>query len=123
MHGPDGVDYPNKKKYLEVEEYSRMVYDHGGNDERAPMFRVTVVFSNVTGGTQIKMTMRLPSPEAAESTRKYIKKAGGETNWDRLAEYLEKEMSGKDNFVINGFFAVPVDTLFEVWTNPKHASR
>lgn len=25
MHGPDGVDYPNKTKYLEVEKYSRMV--------------------------------------------------------------------------------------------------
>ncbi len=32
MHGPDGVDYPNATKYLEVEKYSRMVYDHGLSD-------------------------------------------------------------------------------------------
>jgi uncharacterized protein YndB with AHSA1/START domain len=30
MHGPDGVDYPNTTRYLEVEKYSRLVYDHGG---------------------------------------------------------------------------------------------
>src|SRR3569623_1251109 len=42
MHGPDGTDFHNKTKYREVVPYSRMVYDHGGNDDRAPMFRVTV---------------------------------------------------------------------------------
>src|SRR4051812_41260515 len=42
MHGPDGTDYPNRTRYLEVEKYSRLVYDHGGHDDRPPMFRVTV---------------------------------------------------------------------------------
>ena len=32
MHGPDGVNYPNQTKYHEVEECSKLVYDHGGND-------------------------------------------------------------------------------------------
>jgi uncharacterized protein YndB with AHSA1/START domain len=123
MHGPDGVDYPNKTVYLEIEKYARLVYDHGGNDERAPMFRVTVLFSEVKGGTQMDMTMRLPTAEAAEETRKFIKKAGGDTTWDRLAEYLEKGTSGKEKFVINRSFDAPLDTLFEVWTNPKHASQ
>ncbi len=39
MHGPDGTDYQNKTLYLEVEKYSRLVYDHGGNDDRPPLFR------------------------------------------------------------------------------------
>ncbi len=30
MHGPDGVDYPNKTVYHEVEKYKKLVYDHGG---------------------------------------------------------------------------------------------
>ena len=42
MHGPDGTDYPNKTKYLEVEKHAKLVYDHGGNDDRPPLFRVTV---------------------------------------------------------------------------------
>ena len=32
MHGPDGTDFENTTKYFEVEKYSRLVYDHGGND-------------------------------------------------------------------------------------------
>ena len=123
MHGPDGVDYPNKTVYLEIEDHARMVYDHGGYDNRPPMFRVTVLFMEVKGGTQMAMTMRMPNAEAAEETRKLIKKAGGDATWDRLAEFLEKGTTGKENFVINRTFDAPLETLFEVWTNPKHASQ
>jgi uncharacterized protein YndB with AHSA1/START domain len=120
MHGPDGVDYPNKTLYLEVEEHARLVYDHGGNDDRPPLFRVTVLFSDVDGKTRMDMTMALPTPEAAEETRKFIKKAGGDSTWDRLAEYLEKESSGKEQFVINRSFDAPRELMFEMWTDPKH---
>ncbi len=123
MHGPDGTDWPNKTKYFEVEKYVRLVYDHGGNDEQAPLFRVTVNFSEVKGGTKMEMSMALPTPEAAAETRKFIKKAGGNATWDRLAEYLEKEASGKEKFVINRSFEAPIGTLFEMWTDPKHFSQ
>jgi uncharacterized protein YndB with AHSA1/START domain len=123
MHGPDGVDYPNKTKYLEVEERAKLVYDHGGNDERQPLFRVTVLFSESKGKTTMDMTMTLPTPEAAEETRKFIKKAGGNATWDRLAEYLEKTSAGKEVFVINRSFDVPLETMFEMWTNPDHLSK
>src|SRR5471030_2106608 len=76
MHGPDGVDYPNTTQYLEVVEHSKLVYDHGANDERGPPFRVTVLFSDSDGRTKMEMSMTLPTPEAAEETRKFVKKAG-----------------------------------------------
>ena len=123
MHGPDGVDYPNKTKYFEVEKYAKLVYDHGGNDDRPPLFRVTVLFSEINGKTKMEMTMALATPEAAEETRKFIKKAGGDSTWDRLAEYLEKESSGKEQFVINRTFDAPLELMFEMWTNPKHFSQ
>ncbi len=123
MHGPDGVDYHSTTKYLEVEKYSRMVYDHGGNDDRAPLFRVTVQFTDIKGKTKMDMSMALPTPEAAEETKKFIKKAGGNSTWDRLAEYLEKESTGKEQFVINRTFEVPLAVMFEMWTNPKHFSQ
>lgn len=123
MHGPDGTDYPNKTKYLEVEKYKKMVYDHGGNDEQAPLFRVTVLFSEMKGKTNMEMSMALATPEAAEETKKFIKKAGGNATWDRLAEYLEKQNSGKEKFVINRSFAAPIETLFAMWTEPKHFHR
>lgn len=124
MHGPDGTDYQSKTQYLEVEKYSRMVYDHGGYEDRAPLFRVTVTFAEVKGGkTKMEMTMTLPTPEAARETEKFIKKAGGNSTWDRLAEFLEKESSGKDKFIINRSFNVPLETMFEMWTNPNHFSK
>lgn len=122
MHGPDGVDYPNKTKYLEVEKHSRLVYDHGGYDDRPPMFRVSVLFTEVKGKTKMDMCMTLPSPEAAEEARKFIKKAGGNATWDRLAEFLAKETSNEEKFVINRSFEAPLEVMYEMWTNPKHFS-
>ena len=123
MHGPDGTDYPNTTKYLEVVKHAKLVYDHGANDDRPPLFRVTVLFSETAGKTKMDMTMSLATPEAAEEARKFIKKASGDSTWDRLAEYLAKESSGKDQFVINRTFDAPLETMFEMWTNPAHLSK
>ena len=123
MHGPDGVDYPNIARYLEVEQHARLVYDHGATADRPPLFRVTVRFTEVNGKTRMEMSMKLPTPEAAEETKKFIKKAGGNSTWDRLAEYLEKQSSDKDLFVINRSFETPIETMFEMWTNPQHFAK
>jgi uncharacterized protein YndB with AHSA1/START domain len=123
MHGPDGIDYPNIAKYLEVEPLAKLVYDHGANEDRPALFRVTVLFSEIAGKTRLEMSMTLPTPEAAEETRKLIRKAGGESTWDRLAEYLEKESSGKEKFVINRTFDASLGVMFQMWTNPADLSQ
>jgi uncharacterized protein YndB with AHSA1/START domain len=123
MHGPDGTDYENHTVYFEVEKCAKLVYDHGGYEDRPPMFRVTVLFRETDGKTEMDMTMTLPTPEAAEEARKFIKQAGGNATWDRLAEYLEKESSGKNLFVINRTFEAPLEKMFEMWTKPEHFSR
>jgi uncharacterized protein YndB with AHSA1/START domain len=120
MHGPDGTDYPNKTLYYEVEPGHKLVYDHGSTDDRPPLFRVTVLFTDLGGKTKMDMTMALATPEAAEETRKFIKQAGGNATWDRLAEYLEHESAGKEKFVINRSFDAPLALMFEMWTDPKH---
>ena len=117
MHGPDGTDYVNKTTFLEVEKYKRMVYDQG--DAKAPIFRVTVLFTEIAGKTKMEMSMALPTAEAANETRKVIKKHSGNSTWDRLAEFL----STTDVFVINRSFDVPLNKMFEVWTDPKHFSQ
>ncbi len=119
MHGPDGVDYPNTTQFLEVEKYSRLVYDHGAHENQPPLFRVTVNFSEKAGKTKMEMTMALATAEAANETKKFIKKAGGDSTWDRLAEFL----SPTDKFVINRSFNAPLDVMFEMWTDPKHFSK
>lgn len=123
MHGPDGTDYPNKTIYHEVEECARLVYDHGGHEDRPPLFRVTVLFSEVKGKTKMEMTMTLPTPEAAKEIKKFIKQAGGNSTWDRLAEYLDEKTKGKKKFVINRSFDADIKTVFEMWTDPKHFSK
>jgi uncharacterized protein YndB with AHSA1/START domain len=119
MHGPDGVDYPNKTKYLEVEKESKMVYDHGGNDAQAPLFRVTANFFDLGDKTKLEMTMAFASVEVANKMKKFIKQAGGDATWDRLAEFL----SPTDKFVINRSFDAPIDRVFDMWTDPRHLAQ
>jgi uncharacterized protein YndB with AHSA1/START domain len=122
MHGPDGTDYENKTIYHEVEPCARLVYDHGGNDDRAPLFHVTATFAEVKGQTRLELRFTMSTAEEAERTRQFIKKAGGESTWDRLAEYLAEGSTGKRMFVINRSFDTPIDTMFRMWTEPAHLS-
>ena len=123
MHGPDGVDYVNKTLYHEVELHKKLVYDHGGSDDRPPLFRVTVLFSEQDGKTTMDMSMRLPTAEEAEKTRQFIKAANGNSTWDRLGEYLASIQSGKCTFVINRSFDVSAHTLFEHWAEPSRLAE
>lgn len=120
MHGPDGTDYPNITYYHEVRECEALVYDHGATKDTPPLFRVSVTFEAIGEKTAMEMTMTLETPEAAEQTRKFVKKAGGESTWDRLAEYLASEATGKEFFVINRTLESPMAQVQKMWTDPKH---
>jgi uncharacterized protein YndB with AHSA1/START domain len=120
MRGPDGVEYPNHTRFIEVIPGSRLTYDHGGFEDRPPLFRVEVTFTESGEQTRMEMTMEFASPEAATEARKMIRQANGDSTWDRLAEYLELQNSGQDVFVISRSFDVDQDALYEAWTNPLH---
>jgi uncharacterized protein YndB with AHSA1/START domain len=123
MHGPDGVDYPNVHRYDVVEPHRKLVYDHGSTDDRPPLFRVSVTFAEANGKTTMEMTFTLPSPEAAADMTKFVKRAGGNATWDRLAEHLEEISTGKRCFVINRTLAAPIARVFEMWANPEHLAK
>ncbi|AUN97388.1 hypothetical protein DOM21_14525 [Bacteriovorax stolpii] len=124
MHGPDGVDWPNITTYHEIIPYSRLMYDHGGNEERDALFRVTVNFIELKNDkTKMEMWMAFPDPEAAKEIGKHIRKAGGNATWDRLAEHLEKRSSGKEKFVINRTFEAPIALVFDMFTKPEHFTK
>ncbi len=123
MHGPDGVDYPNVTTYFVVEPHKKLVYDHGANDERPPLFRVTVTFSEANGQTTMELIFALASAEAAAGIAKHIKQVGGNATWDRLAEHLEQTGTGKQPFVINRTFDAPIGRVFEMWARPEHLAR
>lgn len=123
MHGPDGTDYPNIATYHEIEEHRTLVYDHGATDDTPPLFRVTVFFTPVGKKTLMEMTMSLATAEAATQTRHFIKQAGGESTWDRFAEYLGEKIERKQRFVINRSFDTSIDFMYDLWTKPEHFSR
>lgn len=123
MHGPDGTDYPNVTKYHVVEPLKKLVYDHGGTDERPPLFRVTVTFTEVEGKTKMVMVSTLPTAEAAREMAKFIKQAGGDATWDRLAEHLSERASGRRRFVIHRAFEAPIARVFEHWSEPALLAR
>ncbi len=121
MHGPDGTDWPNFTRYHEVEPRALLVYDHGASaEDSAPMFRVTARFRDLGGKTELEMSMSFPSAEAMAQARGIIKSAGGNSTWDRLAEYLEKETTSQEIFIINRSFDAPIATVFDMWTTPAH---
>jgi uncharacterized protein YndB with AHSA1/START domain len=123
MHGPDGTDWPNVTVFHEVEKYSRLVYDHGANENQPALFRVTVEFTENQGKTKMEMTMALATAEAAKETKKFIKSANGDSTWDRLAEYLAAKNENKDIFVTHCSFEAPLDLVWDMWTNPKHVAK
>jgi uncharacterized protein YndB with AHSA1/START domain len=122
MHGPDGTDWPNKTLYHEVIPMKKLVYDHGGNDEQAPLFKVTVTFDEVKGKTVMAMIMDFGSPEKAQELKRFIKQAGGNSTWDRLGEYLGEE-DGKNKFIINRSFETSVENIYQMWTDPRHLEK
>jgi uncharacterized protein YndB with AHSA1/START domain len=123
MHGPDGVDYPNHTQFIEVKPHQSLVYDHGGFEDKPPLFRVRALFREEAGKTKLEMTMEFTSAQAASDARIMIKKANGDSTWDRLAEFLERQNSGKEIFVINRSFDVGINTMYEAWTNPEHIMK
>jgi uncharacterized protein YndB with AHSA1/START domain len=91
MHGPDGVDYPNRTVYEEVVRPERLVYSHGGNKpgDADVAFRVTVTFEDVGGKTRLTMRSVFPSVEERERVvRDYGALEGAHQHLGRLGQYV-----------------------------------
>lgn len=85
MHGPDGTDYPNLIRYIEVVKPERLVYEHGP----VPKFHVTVTFEERDGKTTLNVRMLFES--AAERDKvvdEYGAVEGLQQTLGRLAEHL-----------------------------------
>ncbi len=89
MHGPDGVDYPNKIVFEEVVIPERLVYTHGSGEENDPhQFHVTVTFESQGKKTNLIMRSVFKSAAALEEVKKYGAVEGGKQTLNRLEEYL-----------------------------------
>jgi uncharacterized protein YndB with AHSA1/START domain len=87
MHGPDGTDYPNEVRYVEIVAPERLVYDHGPQ----PIFRTTVTFADRAGKTELTMQMVFESAALLDQDiREHGADEGLKQTMDRLAEYLSQ---------------------------------
>ena len=85
MHGPDGRDYPNENRYVEIVPPERIVFQH----ESTPKFRMVATFVPEAGKTRLTMRMTFETAELREQTaRTFGAVEGARQTVERLAEFL-----------------------------------
>jgi len=114
MHGPDGTDYPNKVTYLEVQEPSRLVYDHG-DPGRPNHFRVTVTFTEAGGQTDLSYKMVFDTEaDLKQAVETYGAREGLKQNLDRFAVWLSKP-----GLVLTRVVAAPRALVWKAFVDPS----
>jgi uncharacterized protein YndB with AHSA1/START domain len=122
MHGPDGTNYPNKAKFLEIVPLERIVFLLGGgsdletDERRGATFTATWTFETV-GANLTRLTGRMvfPSKDARDRVvRDFGAIEGGKQTLERAAEYTAGLFT--EPFVISREFAAPCDLVWQAWT-------
>jgi uncharacterized protein YndB with AHSA1/START domain len=93
MHGPDGVDWPNKVVYIEVVEGERLVYHHGTDGDVANdphSFHVTITFSEQDGKTIVTSRSLFSSKEQLDQVKQFGAVEGGKQTLARLDQYITR---------------------------------
>lgn len=95
MHGPDGVDYPNKIVFKEVIKPRLLSYDHGWDvddlKQDSRTFEVTVTFEAKGNTTLITMKMVFKTKQVRDDVvEKYGAIEGHKQTMDKLEAYLHK---------------------------------
>lgn len=83
MHGPDGTDYFNQSRFLEVIPNKKVVVEH----LNAPHFIGDYSFDEEDGKTRLNWSMYLDTPEMKESVLNRVGDAN-EQNVNRLEKVL-----------------------------------
>lgn len=117
MHGPDGMDFPNKIVFKEVVKPERLSYTHSSDDENASdLFEATVIFEKKGNKTNIIMTGIFPTAEERDRVvKEYGAAEGGKQTLRRLDEYLPK--MNNQPFVIERIYNAPVEKVWKAITD------
>jgi len=84
MHGPNGVDYPNKSEFVEIGP-ERIVLRH----LCAPYYQLTATFEDLDGKTKLTWRQLFEDAAVFNSIKKFAVSAN-EQNLDRLEAHLQK---------------------------------
>lgn len=83
MHGPEGGNYPNHSRFLEIITPERIILDHISN----PQFRVIASFDHHQEDTLLTFRMIFNTAKEKDKVSKYAVDAN-EQNFDRLEALL-----------------------------------
>jgi len=88
MYGPDGKRYPNKSRFLEVEPFRKIVFQHFNPD-----YIATILFKTEGSETLMDWTVVFETPELFETVVKVFKADEGlKQNIEKLENYLATAM-------------------------------
>jgi uncharacterized protein YndB with AHSA1/START domain len=121
MHGPGGMDFPNKIVFEKVETPSLLVYTHSSDDENDPtVFHTTVTFEEKKGRTWLTMRAIFATKvERDRVVKEHGAEEGGKQTINRLEAFLYT-ISDDNAFVITRELNAPRQLVYDVWTNAKH---
>lgn len=125
MHGPDGVDYPNKIVFDEIAYAERLTYTHSddGDEGGSEPFHVTVTFDEPSPNvTKLTMRMLFASPAELQAVKEMGAVEGANSTLDRLAQELAT-MSANQDVVIERIFDAPRELVFRMWTEAEHVKE
>jgi uncharacterized protein YndB with AHSA1/START domain len=114
MHGPNGADYANEHRFLEISRPGRIVLHH----LTPPRFRMTMILDEEDRKTRLTWKMLFESEQQFHAARPICIPAN-EQNFDRLEAELKLLAGLARPFIISRLFPVPTQTLFDVWTRPE----
>ena len=129
MRAPDGVVYPMKGVFEEIDEPERLVFIGSALDEKGnSMFDVlnTVIFAEQHGKTALTLKARVI--KAAAQAPQYLQgmQAGWTQSLDRLGAHLDsisqrsnEERSSQKEFVLTRGFDAPRALVFKAWTEAE----
>ncbi|HET6450170.1 MAG TPA: SRPBCC domain-containing protein [Spirochaetia bacterium] len=92
MHGPDGHNYRNRIRFLEIDRPRLIRYAHWGDGEGGPdvEFEASVLFEASGDGTRLTLVQLFPSPEELQRVQsKYRAIEGARQHMDSFARYVE----------------------------------
>jgi uncharacterized protein YndB with AHSA1/START domain len=115
MHGPDGIDYPNKSVFIEVVRPERIVFSHGGGKKGDPGAQFESTWTFEAQGNKTKLTLRMVFATAAARdlvVKTYNAVEGGNQTLSRLGEQL-----AKTPVIIERTFNAPIETVWKAITN------
>lgn len=99
MHAPDGTDYPNWIKWIEIRPPERIVLRHGERSDDPEQFTTSIEFEERPDGTEVTLRTEFQTKALRDKAIEHFGalEAGGET-LRSLAEYVATGPRRKDRF-------------------------